>query len=227
MLESAFWNQGQPRGCMSVCMLHAERCACHSCSERTICLRESEAFVATQPPARLTPSLPCAPPPAQIRGVPVGGVLSVSPSLEKVDVLVEVRDSGTVIPRNSIIEANQSGLIAEPLIDITPQLPIPEYTGGAATRMGGWWAEGAIWGSPACFLGVWGAAAGRLHGGLCCCFCSGMPCTTTIMHASHGRQAAAPAAAIAGPAANPLDEECEKEGKVVCHQGRIRGERGE
>lgn len=28
-------------------------------------------------------------------------------------------------------------------------------------------------------------------------------------------------------AANPLDEECETEGKVVCHQGRIRGERGE
>jgi hypothetical protein len=59
----------------------------------------------------------------------VGGVLSVAPSLEKVDVLVEIKDSGTVIPRNSMIEANQSGLIAEPLIDITPQLPIPEYTG--------------------------------------------------------------------------------------------------
>lgn len=92
--------------------------------------------------------------PVRIRGVPVGGVLSVEPSLEKVDVLVEIKDSGTVIPRNSLIEANQSGLIAEPLIDITPQLPIPEYS------------------------------------------------------------------------ANPLDEECEKEGKVVCHQGRIRGERG-
>ena len=32
-----------------------------------------------------------------------------------------------MIPRNSLIEANQSGLIAEPLIDITPQLPIPDY----------------------------------------------------------------------------------------------------
>ena len=29
------------------------------------------------------------------------------------------------IPRNSLIEANQSGLIAETLIDITPKLPIP------------------------------------------------------------------------------------------------------
>eukprot|EP00887_Chlorella_sp_A99_P006804 scaffold2.g6804.t1 len=92
--------------------------------------------------------------PVRIRGVPVGGVLSVQPSLEHVEVLVEIKDATTVIPRNSLIEANQSGLIAEPLIDITPQLPVPQYK------------------------------------------------------------------------ANPLDEECEAEGKVVCHQGRIRGERG-
>ena len=92
--------------------------------------------------------------PVRIRGVPVGGVLSVQPSLERVDVLVEIKDTTTVIPRNSLIEANQSGLIAEPLIDITPQPPVPVYT------------------------------------------------------------------------ANPLDEECEQEGKVVCHQGRIKGERG-
>ena len=92
--------------------------------------------------------------PVRIRGVPVGGVLSVQPSLTRVDVLVEMRDTTTVIPRNSLIEANQSGLIAEALIDITPQMPVPEYT------------------------------------------------------------------------ANPLDEDCEREGKVVCHQGRIKGERG-
>ena len=92
--------------------------------------------------------------PVRIRGVPVGGVLSVQPSLERVDVLVEIKDATTVIPRNSLIEANQSGLIAEPLIDITPQIPVPEYS------------------------------------------------------------------------ANPLDEDCEEEGKVVCHQGRIKGERG-
>ena len=33
----------------------------------------------------------------------------------------------TVIPRNALIEANQSGLIAESLIDITPQQPIPDW----------------------------------------------------------------------------------------------------
>lgn len=57
----------------------------------------------------------------------MGSVLSVQPSLEQVDVLVEIKEPTTVIPRNSLIEANQSGLIAESLIDITPQLPIPDY----------------------------------------------------------------------------------------------------
>lgn len=66
----------------------------------------------------------------QIRGVPVGSVLSVQPSLEQVNVLVEIKEPTTVIPRNSLIEANQSGLIAESLIDITPQLPIPDYKVG-------------------------------------------------------------------------------------------------
>ncbi|GLI69403.1 hypothetical protein VaNZ11_014007 [Volvox africanus] len=66
--------------------------------------------------------------PVRIRGVQVGQVLAVKPSLERVDVLVEVNDVGTVIPRTSVVEANQSGLIAEPLVDITPQLPVPEYT---------------------------------------------------------------------------------------------------
>eukprot|EP00775_Hariotina_reticulata_P007426 gene7426-7635_t len=66
--------------------------------------------------------------PVRIRGVAVGSVLNVKPSLDKVDVLVEVNDMATVIPRNSVIEANQSGLIAEPLVDITPQLPLPTYS---------------------------------------------------------------------------------------------------
>lgn len=57
----------------------------------------------------------------------VGQVIQVKPSLSQVDVLVDVKDANTVIPRNSIIEANQSGLIATPLIDITPQLPVPNY----------------------------------------------------------------------------------------------------
>ena len=100
--------------------------------------------------------------------------------LVQVDVLVEMKDSTTVIPRNSLIEANQSGLIAEPLIDITPQTPVPQYKGGFAR----------------------GTCASQLpHDSSC---------------RSHPRM----------HAANPLDEDCEQEGLVVCHQGRIRGERG-
>ena len=61
----------------------------------------------------------------RIRGVKAGSVLSVQPSLEKVEVLVEMDDKNVPIPRNSLIEANQSGLIAETIIDITPAIPIP------------------------------------------------------------------------------------------------------
>ena len=57
----------------------------------------------------------------------MGSALRVQPSLEKVEVECKIIDTATVIPRNSLIEANQSGLIAEPLIDIMPQLPIPAY----------------------------------------------------------------------------------------------------
>lgn len=71
----------------------------------------------------------------QIRGVNVGQVIQVKPSLSQVDVLVDVKDANTVIPRNSIIEANQSGLIATPLIDITPQLPVPNYQVTSFTKV--------------------------------------------------------------------------------------------
>lgn len=86
--------------------------------------------------------------------MPVGSAVTVEPSLERVDVYVEMKDPTTVIPRNALIEANQSGLIAESLIDITPQIPIPEWK------------------------------------------------------------------------ASPLEEECEQEGQIVCHQGRIKGNPG-
>jgi len=52
-------------------------------------------------------------------------VLAIKPSLERVDAVVEMADEKEVIPRNARIEANQSGLIMDPLIDITPQLPLP------------------------------------------------------------------------------------------------------
>ena len=63
--------------------------------------------------------------PVRIRGVQVGSVLSVRPSLASVDVLCEIDDEAIKVPRNALVEANQSGLIAETLIDITPRMPLP------------------------------------------------------------------------------------------------------
>lgn len=63
----------------------------------------------------------------QLRGIQVGSVLNVQPHLDRVDVLIELDDESTPIPLNSRIFANQSGLIAEPLVDIMPQDPIPNY----------------------------------------------------------------------------------------------------
>lgn len=82
----------------------------------------------------------------QIRGVPVGSTLSVQPSLERVDVYVEMKEPTTVIPRNALIEANQSGLIAEPLIDITPQTPLPNWKVG--TRVTGAYGAGTTTQTP-------------------------------------------------------------------------------
>jgi hypothetical protein len=80
--------------------------------------------------------------PVRVRGVGIGSVLSVRPSLEQVDVLVEIDDVAIRIPRNSLVEANQSGLIAETLIDITPRKPLPKAKLGPLDS--GCEAEGAI-----------------------------------------------------------------------------------
>lgn len=68
--------------------------------------------------------------PVRVRGVSVGAVLSVRPSLERVDVLVEVDDEAIRLPRTALVEANQSGLIAETLIDITPREALPRGCAG-------------------------------------------------------------------------------------------------
>lgn len=68
--------------------------------------------------------------PVRIRGVDVGNVVQVRPSLERIDVVVELSDSGIVVPRNALVEVNQSGLISETLIDVTPRRPLPKPTVG-------------------------------------------------------------------------------------------------
>ncbi|XP_076919920.1 protein TRIGALACTOSYLDIACYLGLYCEROL 2, chloroplastic-like [Bidens hawaiensis] len=61
----------------------------------------------------------------RIRGVTVGNVIRVNPSLKSIEAVVEVADDKTIIPRNALVEVNQSGLLMETMIDITPQDPIP------------------------------------------------------------------------------------------------------
>ncbi|KAF8397491.1 hypothetical protein HHK36_016408 [Tetracentron sinense] len=63
--------------------------------------------------------------PVRIRGVTVGNVIRINPSLKSIEAIVEVEDDKIIIPRNSLIEVNQSGLLMETLIDITPRNPLP------------------------------------------------------------------------------------------------------
>lgn len=67
----------------------------------------------------------CTGTPVRIRGVTVGNVIRVNPSLRAIEAVVEVEDDKIIIPRNSLVEVNQSGLLMETMIDITPRNPIP------------------------------------------------------------------------------------------------------
>ncbi|KAJ6908638.1 protein TRIGALACTOSYLDIACYLGLYCEROL 2 [Populus alba x Populus x berolinensis] len=66
----------------------------------------------------------------RIRGVTVGEVVRVNPSLKSIEAVVEVEDDKIFIPRNSLVEVNQSGLLMETMIDITPRNPIPKPSVG-------------------------------------------------------------------------------------------------
>lgn len=72
----------------------------------------------------------CTGTPVRIRGVTVGNVIRVNPSLKCIEALVEVEDDKIIIPRNSLVEVNQSGLLMETMIDITPRDPIPSPSVG-------------------------------------------------------------------------------------------------
>lgn len=63
--------------------------------------------------------------PVRIRGVTVGNVICVNSSLKCIEAVAEVEDEKIIIPRNSLVEVNQSGLLMETLIDITPRDPLP------------------------------------------------------------------------------------------------------
>ncbi|XP_058782420.1 protein TRIGALACTOSYLDIACYLGLYCEROL 2, chloroplastic-like isoform X2 [Vicia villosa] len=68
--------------------------------------------------------------PVRIRGVTIGDVVRINPSLTSIEAVVEIEDDKTIIPRNSLVEVNQLGLLMETIIDITPRHPIPTPSAG-------------------------------------------------------------------------------------------------
>ncbi len=59
------------------------------------------------------------------RGVNVGNISNIRPGPNGVEVDIDITPADLVIPRDVLIEANQSGLISEVGIDITPQESLP------------------------------------------------------------------------------------------------------
>ncbi|MEA5623769.1 MlaD family protein [Nostoc sp. UHCC 0251] len=59
------------------------------------------------------------------RGVKVGTISQVRPGPNAIDVEIEIAQTDLILPRNVVVEANQSGLISESIIDITPKATLP------------------------------------------------------------------------------------------------------
>ncbi|BDI17632.1 hypothetical protein ANSO36C_34340 [Nostoc cf. commune SO-36] len=59
------------------------------------------------------------------RGVKVGAISQVRPGPNAIDVEIEIAQTDLIMPRNVVVEANQSGLISESIIDITPKATLP------------------------------------------------------------------------------------------------------
>ena len=59
------------------------------------------------------------------RGVRVGRISQIQPGPNAVEVEIEIGQPDLIIPRDVVIEANQTGLISESIIDITPKSSLP------------------------------------------------------------------------------------------------------
>jgi phospholipid/cholesterol/gamma-HCH transport system substrate-binding protein len=58
--------------------------------------------------------------PVRYRGVVIGKILSIQPGQNAVAVTIEIASASLLIPSDVLIEANQSGLIGETSVDMTP-----------------------------------------------------------------------------------------------------------
>ncbi|MDB9349166.1 MlaD family protein [Nodularia spumigena] len=63
--------------------------------------------------------------PVRYRGVKVGNISKLKAGSNAVEVEIEIAPADLMISRDAVIEANQSGLISESIIDITPKNSIP------------------------------------------------------------------------------------------------------
>jgi phospholipid/cholesterol/gamma-HCH transport system substrate-binding protein len=62
------------------------------------------------------------------RGVKVGSISKIQPGLNNVEVEVDISQPELKIPRDVLVETNQSGLISESIIDITPKATLIQAT---------------------------------------------------------------------------------------------------
>jgi phospholipid/cholesterol/gamma-HCH transport system substrate-binding protein len=62
------------------------------------------------------------------RGVKVGSISKIQPGLNNVEVEIDISQPDLKIPRDVKVEANQSGLISESIIDITPKATLIQAT---------------------------------------------------------------------------------------------------
>ncbi|MUG93994.1 MCE family protein [Scytonema sp. UIC 10036] len=58
------------------------------------------------------------------RGVKIGRISDIRPGPNNVEVEIEIGDSNLIIPSDVKVEANQSGLISESVVDITPKMQL-------------------------------------------------------------------------------------------------------
>nr|AIA21605.1 hypothetical chloroplast RF22 [Neopyropia fucicola] len=56
----------------------------------------------------------------RLRGLPVGKVVGISQSSQSILTSIEIKSSSTIIPKGSLIETNQTGLLNDTVIDIIP-----------------------------------------------------------------------------------------------------------
>ncbi|QLE55371.1 MlaD family protein [Nostoc sp. TCL26-01] len=59
------------------------------------------------------------------RGVKVGSISRIQPKANAIEVEIEIVQPNLIIPRDVVVEANQTGLISESIIEITPKSTLP------------------------------------------------------------------------------------------------------